>query len=87
MNQKWRKMIERIDDSKKPQNKLEDAMKNDPEFAKFVDYIMKVIGFRTNGNENEWDKYHESEEHDFDTMNDDEKFKYLLRKMLKEHNA
>ena len=41
MNHKLRSIIESIDDSKRPQKKLEAIMANDQKFAQFVDYMLK----------------------------------------------
>ena len=87
MNRRLRQIIESIDDSKLPQQKLEALISNDPEFRQFVDYMLKLIGFRPNiENKNNKDdddlsKYYDQDA-DLDAMNDNDKFKYLLRQML-----
>eukprot|EP00483_Globobulimina_turgida_P009012 UN09030 len=79
MNRRLRQIIESIDDSRRPQNRLETLMKNDKDFAEFVDCMLKVIGFRPNvenkdkNEQNALDKYYE-ENVDLDAMNDNDKF-------------
>ena len=88
MNRKFRQIIQRIDDARRPQQELERVMGNDQEFAQFVDYMLRVIGFRPNttdnadGTEESVLQSHYEEQEDLDGMNDNDKFKYLLRKML-----
>lgn len=95
MNHKLRSIIESIDDSKRPQKKLEAMMANNQEFAQFIDYMLKVIGFRSNVNQNR-NNTDQDEDDDLskfnqgyvnlDAMNENDKFKYLLREMLVKHN-
>ena len=96
MNHKLRSIIESIDDSKRPQKKLEAMMANNQEFAKFINYMLNVIGFRSNVKQNRNNKSKEDEDDDLskfyedyvnlDAMNDNDKFKYLLREMLNKYN-
>eukprot|EP01084_Bolivina_argentea_P147935 258764_1 len=93
MNKRLREIIESIDDSKRPQNKLESIMSNDKQFAQFVNYMLNVIGFRPNvysednqNLQNTLDKYYE-QDINLDSMNGNEKFKYLMRKMLIKHGV
>ena len=89
MNRKFRQIIRRIDDARKPQRELERVMANDKEFAQFINYMLQVIGFRPHSTDehgadleqNALGKYDPVQE-DVDAMNDNDKFKYLLRQML-----
>merc|ERR1711971_859736 len=82
-NESFRKMIVHIDDSVRPQQRLEAVMRENAEFAEFVDYMLRVIGFRT-GEKKKESQIDEcaDKELDFDEMDDVEQFKVLVRTMI-----
>eukprot|EP01083_Nonionella_stella_P040444 109755_1 len=89
MNKKLKQIIESIDDSKRPQNKLETMMQSDKDFAEFVDSMLKSIGFRptVDDTDDSVDRYYCHPDEDLELMNDNDKFKYLLRQMLTQNDV
>jgi len=91
-NKRWRQIIESIDDSKQPQSKLEEVMSNDPEFAQFVDYMLRVIGFRANVQQHSYNKKYDQSQKErvhvpvqdanLDAMSNNDKFKCLVKEMF-----